>query len=157
MNTGGGSLYSSCIFPTQESNQGLLHCRRILYQPSCQGSPYHEGALSQMGVGWPQRTFMCTSGWWTGVHCISSLATIPNLYQYIHLHHTGLWILWYIPKASCAYICFQTSCVHLSRIPRVLDFHGQFVLLGFWTLLTEGRELGPHLCGNMHCFTASLP
>ena len=27
------------IFPTQESNQGLLHCRRIPYQLSCQGSP----------------------------------------------------------------------------------------------------------------------
>ena len=28
------------IFPTQESNQGLLHCRWILYQLSYQGSPY---------------------------------------------------------------------------------------------------------------------
>ena len=27
------------IFPTQESNQGLLHFRQILYQLSCQGSP----------------------------------------------------------------------------------------------------------------------
>ena len=25
------------IFPTQESNQGFLHCRRILYQLSYQG------------------------------------------------------------------------------------------------------------------------
>ena len=39
-NTGGGSL--SLLqehFSTQESNQGLLHCRRILYQLSYQGSP----------------------------------------------------------------------------------------------------------------------
>ena len=28
------------IFPTQESNQDLLHCRQILYQLSYQGSPY---------------------------------------------------------------------------------------------------------------------
>ena len=28
------------IFPTQESNQGLLHCRHILYQLSYQGSPW---------------------------------------------------------------------------------------------------------------------
>ena len=38
-NIGMGSL--SClqrIFLTQESNQGLLHCRRILYQLSYQGS-----------------------------------------------------------------------------------------------------------------------
>ena len=27
------------IFPTQESNQGLLHCRQIPYQLSYQGSP----------------------------------------------------------------------------------------------------------------------
>ena len=26
-------------FPTQDSNQGLLHCRQILYQLSYQGSP----------------------------------------------------------------------------------------------------------------------
>ena len=28
------------IFLIQESNQGLLHCRRILYQLSYQGNPY---------------------------------------------------------------------------------------------------------------------
>ena len=38
-NTGMGSLYLlQGIFPTQESNCGLLHCRQILYQPSYQGS-----------------------------------------------------------------------------------------------------------------------
>ena len=39
-NTGVGSLsVLQGIFPTQESNQGLLHCRQILYQLSYQGSP----------------------------------------------------------------------------------------------------------------------
>ena len=39
-NTGVGSLsILQWIFPTQESNQGLLHCRQILYQLSYQGSP----------------------------------------------------------------------------------------------------------------------
>ena len=28
------------IVPTQKSNRGLLHCRRILYQLSYQGSPW---------------------------------------------------------------------------------------------------------------------
>ena len=38
-NTGVGSLsLLRGIFPTQESNQGLLHCRQILYQLSCPGS-----------------------------------------------------------------------------------------------------------------------
>ena len=40
--TGVGSLsLLQRIFLTQESNQGLLHCRRILYQLSYQGSPKH--------------------------------------------------------------------------------------------------------------------
>ena len=39
-NTGDGSCsLLQGIFPTQELNQGLLHCRRILYQLSYQGSP----------------------------------------------------------------------------------------------------------------------
>ena len=39
-NTGMGSLsLLQRIFPTQELNQGLLHCRWILYQLSYQGSP----------------------------------------------------------------------------------------------------------------------
>ena len=39
-NTGVGSLsLLQGIFPTQESNPGLPHCRRILYQLSHKGSP----------------------------------------------------------------------------------------------------------------------
>ena len=39
-NTGLGSLsLLQRIFPTQESNQGLPHCRGILYQLSYEGSP----------------------------------------------------------------------------------------------------------------------
>ena len=39
-NTEAGSLsLLQAVFPTKEWNQGLLHCRRILYQLSRQGSP----------------------------------------------------------------------------------------------------------------------
>ena len=39
-NTGVGSLSLLLgIFPTQESNRGLLHCRQILYQLRYQGNP----------------------------------------------------------------------------------------------------------------------
>ena len=39
-NTGVGSLsLLQQIFPTQESNQDLLHCRQIIYQLSYQGIP----------------------------------------------------------------------------------------------------------------------
>ena len=41
LNTGLGSLsLLQGIFLTQEPNQGLLHCRQILYQLSHQGSPF---------------------------------------------------------------------------------------------------------------------
>ena len=41
-NTGVGSLFIfQGIFPTQESNWGLSHCRWILYQLSYQGRPYN--------------------------------------------------------------------------------------------------------------------
>ena len=40
MNTGVGSLFLlQEVFPAQESNWGLLHCRQILYQLSYQGIP----------------------------------------------------------------------------------------------------------------------
>ena len=43
-NTGVGSLsLLQGAFPTQESNQGILHCRRILYQLSYEGSPIEGG------------------------------------------------------------------------------------------------------------------
>ena len=45
-NTGvGSSLLLQWIFPTQESNQGLLHCRWILYQLRYQGSPHFYNIL----------------------------------------------------------------------------------------------------------------
>ena len=37
------------ILPTQESNQGLLHCRQILYQLSYQGSPTESMVPSKPG------------------------------------------------------------------------------------------------------------
>ena len=47
-NTGVGNLFLlQGIFLTQESNQGLLHCRQILYQLSYQGSPNMYGNNSQ--------------------------------------------------------------------------------------------------------------
>ena len=37
-----GLSFLQRIFPTQESNPGLLHCRQIVYQLSYQGSPMAE-------------------------------------------------------------------------------------------------------------------
>ena len=50
-NTGVGSLsLLQAIFPTQDSNQGLLHCRQILYQLSYHGSPIRESKMQYLGA-----------------------------------------------------------------------------------------------------------
>ena len=52
MNTGMDSLsLLQGIFPTQESNQGPLHCRQILYQLSCQLSSPGRGVWSMWSSG----------------------------------------------------------------------------------------------------------
>ena len=53
-NTGVGSLsLLQGIFPTQESNWGLLHCRQILYQLSYQGRPITQQMFLLFFVGDP--------------------------------------------------------------------------------------------------------
>ena len=62
-NTGvGGLSLLQWIFPTQESNQGLLHCRRILYQLSYQGSPV---AALDMSCVLRSKFFLYPSLFWT--------------------------------------------------------------------------------------------
>ena len=67
-NTGVGSLsLLQGIFPTQGSNSGLLHCRRILYQLSHKGSPRileWIAYLFSKGSSWPRdRTMVsCIAG-----------------------------------------------------------------------------------------------
>ena len=49
--TGVGSLsLLQRIFPTQEANRGLLHCRQILYQLSYQGTPHRHWWSPKPGV-----------------------------------------------------------------------------------------------------------
>ena len=66
-NTGVGSLFLlQGIFPTQGSNPGLLHCRRILYQLSHKRSPRR--------LEWVAYPFSSRSSWprnWTRVSCIA--------------------------------------------------------------------------------------
>ena len=50
-NTEVGSLFLlQGFFLTQESNRGLLHCRRILYQLSYQGNPLYLGLKPNLGL-----------------------------------------------------------------------------------------------------------
>ena len=60
--TGVGSLsLLQGIFPTQESNQGLLHCRRIPYQLSHQGSTI---TVRRKNIYWVSESFL--GGWCVG-------------------------------------------------------------------------------------------
>ena len=54
------------IFPTQGSNPGLLHCRRILYQLSHEGSP-----RILEWVAYPFSSGSSQPRNWTGVSCIA--------------------------------------------------------------------------------------
>ena len=57
-NTRVGSLFLlQRIFPAQGSNRGLLHCRRILYQLSSQGSPKDNTTRTK------DKLYMITSFW----------------------------------------------------------------------------------------------
>ena len=66
-NTGVGSLsLLQGIFPPQELNPDLLHCRWILYQLSHKGSPRI--------LDWVDYPFSRGSSWprnWTGISCIT--------------------------------------------------------------------------------------
>ena len=83
-NTGLGSLsLLQGIFPTQELNQSLLHCRWILYQLSYQESPKGTLMLFQM-AGFPPILWLDIS------HVLStvlSLLTHTHTCTHSHTHH----------------------------------------------------------------------
>ena len=67
-NTGVGShSFLQGIFPTQELNPGLAHCRWILYQPSHQGSP-----RTLEWVAYPFSSGFSRPRNWTEVSCSAS-------------------------------------------------------------------------------------
>ena len=50
------------IFPTQDLNQSLLHCRKILYQLSYQGSPSHKETGKATSIFHTEGVTTCPSG-----------------------------------------------------------------------------------------------
>ena len=71
-NTGAGChAFLPRIFPTHGSDQGLLHCRKILYPPSHQGSPW-VGSLSL-----PQMIFLTQESSPDLLHCRLILYLLP--------------------------------------------------------------------------------
>ena len=75
-NTGVGSLsLFQGIFSTEESNQGLLHCRQILYQMSYQGSSLPHINL-KMSPGYSLSNKKETS------HCLRALSSRSSTQPY---------------------------------------------------------------------------
>ena len=67
-NTGVGSLsLFQQIFLTQESKQGLLHCRQSLYQLSYQGSPIYVKRLMLGGIGSRRKRGQQRMRWLDGI------------------------------------------------------------------------------------------
>ena len=98
-NTGVGSLsLLQGVFPTQDLNQGLLHCRRILYQPSCEGtgkeSACNAGAREDTvlipesgrcpGRGHGTPTPSDRGAWWATVHGVTKSQTQLSNFARIH-------------------------------------------------------------------------
>ena len=76
-NTGVGSLFLlQSVFQTQESNLGLLHCRRILYQLSYEGT----GLISLLSKGFS--TVLSS----TAVQKYQFFDTQPSLWSNCHIH-----------------------------------------------------------------------
>ena len=55
------------IFPTQKSNRGLLHCERILYQQSYQGSPIRSCSVQFSSIQLLSRVQLFATPW-TAAH-----------------------------------------------------------------------------------------
>ena len=78
-NTGVGCHFLlQVIFPTQGSNQGLPHCRKILYQLSYQGSPLYFGTTQIPTTPLPPRPFHLALGnSHSKIDRVSSRGTLP--------------------------------------------------------------------------------
>ena len=99
-NTGGGSCsLLQGILPTQGFNPGLLHCRRILYQLSHQGSPR---ILERVAVGESKLAKMVCSGSLTPRFVNDNHVTVEIIYNTAHARHKVL--TWSGVTLCCRYM-----------------------------------------------------
>ena len=79
------------IFPTQESNPGLLHCRQILYQLSYKGSSQDTHDGSPNGASGPVLQYSTSHIWSFCLHSIQP-STQPEIYWLQFLSaFPGIW------------------------------------------------------------------
>ena len=133
-NTGAGSLsLLQGIFPTQGSNPGLLHCRRILYQLSHKGSP-----RILEGVAYP---FSSGSSWLRNQTGVSR--TVGRFFTNWAIREATTWgPLLLCPwirgsvflKQELCYIIFLW--INLPSLPRTLRMKFRFLGLAFRALFS---------------------
>ena len=99
-NTGVGSRsLLQGIFPTQGSNPGLLHCRRVLYQLSHQVSPRILEWVSPFSSGssWPESLQLSYQG--SPYICVCVCVCV-YIYKYIYIYIFWLcWVFCYCTQA----------------------------------------------------------
>jgi len=99
------------IFPAQESNRGLLHCRQILYQLNYEGSPYtmkalHFSLCSQLSCWRAHRLHYCSLYTMTG----TSPKGKGSLWRAVQSSQ------WYIPSWTLA------LCLIVEEVLNLLSF-----------------------------------
>jgi len=140
----GGHPLLQRISPTQGLNQGLLHCRQILYQLSYQGSP---SELTVPLVQTCQYAQECHSCLWFDSYCPPVLKSTP-----IYLFRISRWTVtssfaWFFGFPTVKKAFFLPG--HTS-VPRVLFFKlHPLVCTLLWELLDPltGSTPGPVLSG----------
>ena len=116
-NTGvGGLSLLQEIFPTQGSNQGLLHCRQILYQLSHKGSPnqlYLDKNLKMNKKGKYLFTAFTSTPWDQGQTTKASLQ---------RWEQEQIWRESFPPSSRDSFPCLSDSTRHLGSTPTTPSF-----------------------------------
>ena len=124
-NTGVGSLsFLQQIFLTRESNWGLLHCRRLLYQLSHQGNPGN-------GIG----------GW------LNLWFSVLSQARHLQSQLAGMVILWVSmiprPTVSLPYLAFGFWLVVTPSLHCKVNFC--LIMAGPWAFHSSTPSFQPHL------------
>ena len=124
-NPGLGSLsLLQGIFPTQEPNEGLLHCRRILYQLSLWGS-VRIIRVAPSGACL-QATQVITGDW----------AELPVYKQQV-------------PKSYLFYTCIRVRASVSHRLP-LLPLHKSVLCVCLWVCVPARRFIGTIFLDSLH-------
>ena len=130
------------IFPTQESNPGLPHCRWILYQLSCKGRPKILDWVVYpfySGSSWPRNwtRVSCTAGGFFTNWAIRETKILTLIVCFLLLLKREIKNVWYLQPISSIWR-------PLAFLPVTLSFSP--FLLGELCCLEKGASFSFHNC-----------